>query len=748
MLMFCATMNAQETLKPFSYQWSADQGDGTYINPIVNADFPDCDVIRVGDTYYFVGTTMYHFPGATILKSKDLVNWEFCANPLERIDSNDAYNLLNGKHHYSQGQWAASLKYHDGKFYLYFICYGRSGVDDTQNILLTATDPEGLWSMVKMNEHYYDSGWMFDDGENGDGYLYVACGIGDIWVNKLDPVTLQKISSQRVISVGNGCEGSHMYHIGDYYYIYATYGGTEGSQTIFRAKKPMGPYEEHQGRVFERQRIHQGALVETQTGEWWTVLFKDNGAIGRIPYLEPVVWKNGWPVIGNNGIDVSKNSKPYRKPDVGATYPKTYLPTNDPFAAPTLGKQWEWNHNPVNDAWSLTERPGHLRLYTASVTSHLVSARNSITQRIIGLNPEGTASNRYSWCYGTVKMDVSGMQEGDVAGLSVFQTPYSFIAVKVQDGKKFFYSERCTFNSQNHNVAETKNGIELTSDIVYLRAMLSFGSNTCRYQYSYDNKTWRSFGVTMTMGYTLDFFVGQRFYLFNYATQALGGHVDIDWFSTEKEFTEEDFYSPETLAQMAMPQAGEERQAEELFSLKDESFVPDLYLSGNIRYMSSASTFTSGRNGFGGWHYPNAIDVSPYKYLVINLLRTPACNAVLKIYDQNTLWMAEAYEDAVKVRNIVVDLHNITTPSGRAIDPSHLYTVGFQSDGSSPIYIKEAFLSMDGQTPATDIQSIQIDQQVSNMSKDTYFTLDGRRLKGTPQQKGLYIVDGKKYWVK
>ena len=563
MLVFCAMMSAQETLKPFTSKWTADRGDGTYVNPIVNADFPDCDVIRVGDTYFFVGTTMYHFPGATILKSKDLVNWEYCANPLERIDSNDAYNLLNGRHHYSQGQWAASLKYHDGKFYLYFICYGRSGVDDTQNILLTATDPEGLWSMVKMNEHYYDSGWMFDDGENGDGYLYVACGIGDIWVNKLDPVTLQKISSQRVISVGNGCEGSHMYHIGDYYYIYATYGGTEGSQTIFRAKKPMGPYEEHKGRVFERQRIHQGALVETQTGEWWTVLFKDNGAIGRIPYLEPVVWKDGWPIIGNNGIDVSRNSKPYRKPDVGATYPQTYLPTNDPFVSTTLGKQWEWNHNPVNKAWSLTERPGYLRLYTASVTDHLVSARNSITQRIIGLNPEGTESNRYSWCYGTAKMDVSGMQEGDVAGLSVFQTPYSFIAVKMQDGKKFFYSERCTFNSQNHNVAETKNGIELTSDVVYLRAMLSFGSNTCRYQYSFDNKTWRSFGVTMSMGYTLDFFVGQRFYLFNYATKELGGHVDFDWFSTEKEFTEEDFYSPETLAQMATPQAGEERQPDE-----------------------------------------------------------------------------------------------------------------------------------------------------------------------------------------
>ena len=289
MIIAFTSLNAQETLKPFNNVWTADQGDGTYINPIVNADFPDCDVIRVGDTYYFVGTTMHHFPGATILKSKDLVSWEYCANPLQQIDSNDAYNLLNGRHHYSQGQWASSLNYHDGKFYLYFICYGRSGVDNTQNILLTTTDPEGLWHMEKMDEHYYDAGWLFDDGEDGDGYLYVACGIGDIWVNKLNPNTLEKISSERVISVGNGCEGAHMYHIGDYYYIYATYGGTEGSQTIFRSRNPMGPYEEHEGRVFEKQHIHQGALVQTQTGEWWTVLFKDNGAIGRIPYLEPVV---------------------------------------------------------------------------------------------------------------------------------------------------------------------------------------------------------------------------------------------------------------------------------------------------------------------------------------------------------------------------------------------------------------------------------------------------------------------------
>ena len=349
-------------LKQFTKVWTSDQGDGTYKNPVVNADFPDIDLLRVGDTYYMMTTSMYHFPGATILKSYDLVNWEFCANPLQKIDDNDAYNLLNGKHHYSQGQWATSLTYHDGRFYLYFICYGRNGVDNTQQILLTTDDPEGSWKMAKMPDHYYDSGWLFDDGENGDGNLYVACGIGDIWVNQLDASTLAKKDSKRVLSLGNGLEGCRMYHIGDYYYIYATYGGTEGSQTIFRSKKPMGPYEEHEGRIFANQHIHQGALVQTQTGEWWTIIFKDAGPIGRIPYLEPVKWVDGWPILGNNGIDVTKGGKAYPKPNVGKDYPVMHIDSNDPFVSPVLGKQWQWNHNWVEDAWSLTERHGYLRL--------------------------------------------------------------------------------------------------------------------------------------------------------------------------------------------------------------------------------------------------------------------------------------------------------------------------------------------------------------------------------------------------
>lgn len=541
--------------RAYKHYWSADQGNGTFINPILNGDFPDCDIIRVGDTYYLMSTTMYIFPGATIMKSHDLVNWEYCCNPLEKIDDNDAYNLLNGKEHYAQGQWATSMKYHDGKFYVYFISYGRSGVDSGRNVLLTATDPEGEWKMQYMNEHYYDSGWMFDDGPNGDGYLYVACGIGSIYVNKLDAKTLKKISDTRVIADRDGLEGARMYHIGEYYYLYLTTGGYWRGQTIYRSKNPMGPYEEmpnlnkygdeRQGNAFCNNAIHQGGLVETQTGEWWTIMFRDAGAIGRIPYLEPVVWKDGWPMIGNNGQDVSKGSKAWKKPDVGATWPRTYLPTNDSFTSMTLGKQWGWNHNHVDDKWSLMERPGHLRLHTVNVTNNLRFARNTLTQRIMGLNAEGTSSTKNVNSYGTIKMDVSGMVEGDVAGLAVYQDPYQLLGVTVRDGqKRLVYM---TARSSGSWEPTEKLGPALKSDTVYLRAIVNFSTDKSNLYYSYDNSKWTRFGDEMSMRFDLSIFVGQRFYIFNYATKQTGGYVDIDWFSTEPTFSESMFYGEELM---------------------------------------------------------------------------------------------------------------------------------------------------------------------------------------------------------
>lgn len=577
----------------FSRTWTADQGFGKFYNPIINADFPDCDVIRVDDTYYLVSTTMYIFPGCTLLKSKDLVNWEYCANPLLQIDDNDAYNLLNGKDHYSQGQWAASLNYHDGKFYIYFISYGRDGVDQGRNVMLTATDPEGTWNMEYWPEHYYDSGWLFDDGANGDGNVYVACGIGDIWVNKLDPKTLKKISSTKVINARDGLEGSHMYHIGDWYYLYLTTGGYWKGQTIYRSKNPMGPYEEMPnlngyenalaGNAFSGQGIHQGALVETQTGEWWTIMFKDAGPIGRVPYLEPVTWQDGWPIIGNKGVDVTKGVKLYKNPDVGGSHPRTYLPTNDTFTELTLGKQWGWNHNPDNAAWSLIEHPGWLRLHTVNVASELNRARNSLTQRILGYHPEGQTNAKIPWNYGTIKMDASHMTEGDVAGISVFQDPYSYIGVTVKNGvKRLVYYH----SSYDDNAAVTEYGSELESDIIFLRARSHFGNNTCTYYYSYDNENWIRFGGTMNMRYTLRYFVGQRYYIFNYATKDLGGYVDIDWFSTEPEYSEEMYYSEGILNSFTI----EDATAKELVIDQDEYYL----MPGNPSNFAITATMLSG----------------------------------------------------------------------------------------------------------------------------------------------------------
>ena len=552
-MIFGLLVAMHSTAQNITKQWSADNGDGTYTNPVINADFPDPDIIRVGDTFYYVSTTMFYFPGATILKSHDLVNWEYCANPLQQLADSEPYNLQNGYNQYAKGQWAPSLKYYNGKFYLHFIAFNHDKFADGGDFLLTATDPEGEWTQQKLEGFYYDSGLLFDEAT---GRRFVVAGINDIRVTELDENFKAISANKQVINKPDaGLEGSHMYHIGEYYYIYATYGGGyDRSQTIFRSKDPFGPYVEHDGLLFANQNIHQGGLVETQTGEWWTILFKDAGTIGRIPYLEPVKWVDGWPVIGNDGTDVSKNAKSYKKPNVGKEYPKTYLPTNDGFGSDKLGMQWEWNHNPDNTAWSLTERPGYLRLYTSGVVDEsgdtklnaFLQARNTITQRMFSYDKEGASTSTDT--YGTVCLDVSHMKEGDVAGLCVFQDPYAYIGVRVIDGKKKVVYYRAPWwepkadwqtnvdVDEHYKVFSTTT--ESHGDKIYLRAVANFNTNKVKFYLSWDGKTWMDSKQETEMRYTLKIFTGNRFAIFNYATQQNGGYVDVDWFSTEEDIDE------------------------------------------------------------------------------------------------------------------------------------------------------------------------------------------------------------------
>lgn len=500
----------------------SDNGDGTYTNPVIAADFPDPDVIRVDSTYYMVNTTMFIFPGVTMLKSHDLVNWQYCCNAVQRFDFSPCYDL-DGCNRYGHGQWATSLKYHNGRYYLLFITLDEGG------FLCTATKPEGPWEIKHLPRGFYDSGLFFDD----DGKIYVAHGYSKIYVTELDTNLAPKGNDSLVFTgdIRRGLEGTHVYKINGYYYLYCTYGGMDGIQAALRSKNIYGPYEE---KVVMRDTthginfgIHQGALIETQTGEWWTMLFVDQGAFGRFPSLQPVSWENGWPMVGVDGRGVVT----YKKPNVGRQYPVRTLPTSDEMDSTALGMQWGWNHNPDSTKWSLTERPGYLRLWTAKVVDSLPKARNTLTQRMFAYYSDTMAS------IASTKLDIDHMKEGDVAGLAVFQDPYAYLGIKEVNGKS--------------HIIMVNNGKTIDSSVVggstiYLRASAIYGSGAAHYfdgkaapgtgtasfSYSLDNRSFVRIGNELHMRFSLKIFTGNKFCLFNYATKGLGGYVDFDWFRT------------------------------------------------------------------------------------------------------------------------------------------------------------------------------------------------------------------------
>ncbi len=514
------------SLAPFTtvlgQKQQSDNGDGTYTNPVIPADFPDPDVILVDSTYYMVNTTMFVFPGVTILKSHDLVNWEYCCNAVQRFDFGSCYDL-EGCNRYGHGQWATSLKYHNGKFYLLFITLDEGG------FLCTADKPEGPWKIRKLPKGFYDPGLFFDD----DGRIYVAHGYSKISMTELDENFAPKGSDSLVYTgdIRRGLEGTHVYKIHGYYYLYCTYGGLDGFQAAFRSKNIYGPYEE---KVVLRDTthgvnygIHQGALIETQTGEWWTMLFVDNGPFGRFPSLQPVTWVDGWPMVGVNGKAVAT----YRKPNVGGQYPVKVLPTSDEFDSTGLGMQWEWNHNPEPKNWSLTEHPGYLRLSTVTAVDSLPKARNTLTQRMFAYFSDTTAS------VATTKLDFGHMKEGDIAGLAVFQDPYAFIGIERMRGK--YYVVMVNDGKQVDSAAVQGSTIYFRASAIHgsgaapmYGGKTALGSGTASFSYSLDNRSFVGIGNVLHMKFNLRIFTGNKFCLFNYASAETGGSVDFDWFRT------------------------------------------------------------------------------------------------------------------------------------------------------------------------------------------------------------------------
>lgn len=725
-----------------------DKDGVTVPNPMVWSDAADPDVIRVGNNYYMVSTTMHLSPGCPVMKSSDLKNWQTVNYVYDVLDDSDALAMRNGSNAYGQGSWAATLRYHNGYYYVGLMTYST---DPWHGYFFRTTDIEnGKWERAVV-EPYYDMSLLFD----GDRIFVLYSTGGDLRVTELelagenealseteknrgfirpkeggisDKIIVPDSAADGVAGEDVGCEGAHAYKVNGKYYVFLISHSSKGRiQFCFRSDSIDGKYE---GKIVLCDKgVAQGGIFDTPDGDWCSVMFQDHGAVGRIPFIVPVKWRNGWCEFGvdgkvpdslkinlnevetdgltlsdefNNGttdyfnkrynydgystlisgltpeeindgagtelirngnfengvepwvstvefsenpsvltptvqggkrcVEVSRRSargegikqtvtgvkagriysysasvrydgaagNDKKSFNIGVNFggsytglsgveiirgewgviqgtftvpatsnlssvqiiidipwwvdeefpeganPSDYL--SDIYVADVsfvqqnfegdyyrhgeydyngsnLGLQWQWNHNPDNRYWSLTEREGYLRLKNGYIADGFLNAKNTLTQRSFG--PDSSA---------TVAMETGGMKDGDWAGLGALQDFYGFVGVTVDGNRKYLVKYNTIFG-----VALEEERIPVTAERVYLKVEFKFvdddgndGYDRAYFYYSLDGENWTEFGGSLYMVYRLDHFVGYRFALFNYATKETGGYADFDYFRTEK----------------------------------------------------------------------------------------------------------------------------------------------------------------------------------------------------------------------
>ena len=486
-------------------------------NPVIFADVPDMSMIRVGDTYYMSSTTMHMSPGVPIMKSKDLINWQIVSYAYDILGDVDDLNLINGKNSYGRGSWASCIRYHDGTFYVstFSQTTGKTYIFSTKNI------EKGLWKTSSFSPSYHDNTLFFDD----DGRVYLITGnkkltlvelntdLSGVKTGGVNQVIIENSSAPSGNDSGLG-EGSQLFKVNGKYYLFNITWPKGGMRTvvIHRADKITGPWE---GRLaLQDKGVAQGGLIDTPDGKWFAYLFRDFGSVGRIPYLVPVKWENGWPILGIDGKVPDNLDLPASKGLIPG------IVASDEFnrhkGEPALPLVWQWNHNPDNKLWSVTQRKGYLRLTTGRIDTIFVTARNTLTQRTFG--PE---------CSGSTSIDISNMKEGDFAGLALLQRKFGLVGVRYNNGTKSIVM----VNAQSGRPVEAQS-VPLTQKTVYLKAECYFRDKTdlANFFYSLDGKTWTPIGSQLKMEYSMPHFMGYRYGLFNYATKTPGGYVDFDWF--------------------------------------------------------------------------------------------------------------------------------------------------------------------------------------------------------------------------
>lgn len=502
-------------------------------NPVIASDYPDLDVIRVDDTYYMVSTTMHMMPGCVILRSYDLLHWETACYVFDSLDNTPGQKLEGGSSIYGQGMWAASLRYHNGVFY---VCFAAN--DTHKTYLYRSEHIEGPWEKQNIEGFYHDNSLLFDD----DGRVYIVHGNTEIRLTELKPDLTGPMTGglDRVIvhdrdDVSLGYEGSHFYKINGKYYLFLIHWLASGTKRRTEACYVADSLEgEFVGRDvldddigFRNQGVAQGGIVDTPDGSWYAMLFQDHGAVGRVPVLVPVSWKDGFPVFGVGGKVPKQVETVSTRPD----YRYAPLWGSDDFGFRKgadgkirLNPCWQWNHTPDDALWSVTERPGHYRVRTDCVCGDVCLARNTLTQH-----------TSLPTCEASVTVDASQLHDGDYAGICALQGCYGIIALTKREGKFYLVMKaREPGNSsdgRSQAPAEEFACIPFDSPTAELKVSCDFRNMADRAEFFYrGGGEWRKLGITHQLRYLLDHFMGCRFGLFFYSTEQPGGTADFSAF--------------------------------------------------------------------------------------------------------------------------------------------------------------------------------------------------------------------------
>lgn len=520
------TLFAAATLLTATAQKQLDWGDqqnGIYKNPVLNADFSDPDVIRVGDKYYMVASD-FHFLGMQVLESNDMINWQIISQVYDRFD-------LPGwdeNRHYAGGSWAPAIRYHDGLFYVYF-CTPDEGL-----FMSTAQQPEGPWSplhCLKAVEKWEDPCPFWDD----DGQAYLGrsqWGAGPIIIHRMSADGRQLLDDGVTVYTGPVAEGTKFLKRDGYYYLIIPEGGVgQGWQTVLRSHNIYGPYEKRI--VLEQGSTavngpHQGALVEAADSTWWFFHFQETHPAGRIVHLQPARWKDGWPLMGvdidDNGVgepvavwqSPQKPNTP-RDPSAPSSPNSPIAPLSDDFTAThlywagdqqrPLKLQWQWCHNPVDNAWSLDERQGWLTFHILPA-ANLKESRNMLTQKTVGYESEATT-----------RLDCSALQDGDHAGLLCIGKQFWGVGICRENGATRFYIEQDGERTLL-SPCRQKNA--------WLRITIDSRQNQHQFAISTDGKYFLPVGKPFAL--RMGNWKGSRIGLYSYNTGALlGGNVSFDF---------------------------------------------------------------------------------------------------------------------------------------------------------------------------------------------------------------------------